>query len=144
METIWLFQIFEVSYKKLELEQNVSFVWALNSEQLVERLQQCSMFIQSSFVESYSLALAEAMAIGVPCIVSKAGAMPELVENGRSGMLYNPYCIGELSQSIIHLIQNPQQSSMFSQHALQVGRERNQSERVVETQMKIYNMILNN
>jgi len=50
-------------------------------------LQNAAVYVNPSMVESYSISLAEAMAVGCPCITSYAGAMPEV---GGEACLYFP------------------------------------------------------
>ncbi len=53
-----------------------------------EELEKCSIFAFPSIFEGFSLALTEAMAIGLPCVCLKSCAgMAEIVENGNNGLL---------------------------------------------------------
>jgi glycosyltransferase involved in cell wall biosynthesis len=50
-------------------------------------LQMCDVFCHLSRTDGLSNAVLEAMACGLPCIVSRAGGNPEVVEEGRSGFV---------------------------------------------------------
>ncbi len=50
-------------------------------------LQAGDIFVLSSFSEGTSLALLEAMAAGLPCVVTEVGGNPEIVIDGRTGFV---------------------------------------------------------
>ena len=76
--------------KKLQLSENIIFTGPQSADGIIETMHKCIGMIQTSYVESYSLAVAEAQAVGVPSIISYAGAMPELAENNISGIFFSP------------------------------------------------------
>ncbi|MEG1916838.1 MAG: glycosyltransferase [Muribaculaceae bacterium] len=68
--------------KQYNLHENVVLCGNLNAQQLILELTQCSVAVVPSYVESYSMAIAEAMAVGTPVIATYAGAMPEFSDKG--------------------------------------------------------------
>lgn len=75
--------------RELSLEENVCFLGPLSAEQIIEQLQTANVCVIPSFIETYCVALAEAMMVGTPCVVSYAGAMPEFAEAGKEALFYN-------------------------------------------------------
>src|SRR5690606_10318268 len=71
--------------KGLKVEDRVIFAGALSKTELIEFLQKSEIFILNTSFESFSFQTVEAMAVGLPTIVSKAGSLPELVEDGKQG-----------------------------------------------------------
>jgi glycosyltransferase involved in cell wall biosynthesis len=57
--------------------------------------------------EPFGLVLAEAMAAGKPIVASDSGACPEIVENGRSGLLFTPGDSSSLAQQLLRLLARP-------------------------------------
>lgn len=59
---------------------------------------QCDLAVAANdtFVESFCIAIAEAMASGRPAIVSRVGALPELVSDGETGAHVSPGNVAEL------------------------------------------------
>jgi glycosyltransferase involved in cell wall biosynthesis len=50
--------------------------------------------------------LLEAMAVGLPVITTEVAGIPELVENNRNGLLYQPHDVEGISSGIIELLRN--------------------------------------
>ena len=65
----------------------VDVLGSIDPGQMIDAMHASSVFVQPSLVESYSMCLAEAMAVGMPCVASYAGAMPEV---GGDACLYFP------------------------------------------------------
>ena len=70
-------------YKKEFHKNNVSFIFtgALNAEQVIELLDNADLYIQPSNQEGLPRATIEAMSRALPCVVSNAGGLPELIDN---------------------------------------------------------------
>ena len=70
------------------LESNVSFTGDVRN--VHEYLQTSDVFLLPSEYEGFSLALGEALACGLPVIATRVGAAPELIQDGKNGILINP------------------------------------------------------
>ncbi len=64
------------------------------------------LFAMSSITEGLGSAMLDAMACGVPVVASRAGGIPEAVEDGRSGVLVPPRDERALSQALIALLRD--------------------------------------
>ena len=76
-------------------------------EDVPELLDATDLFVLSSHNEGLGLAIIEAMAKRLPVVSTKVGGVPEVVDDGRTGMLvpsHRPDCIGK---AILRLSQNP-------------------------------------
>jgi len=71
------------------------------------RLQQANAILVTSRCEGLGRVTIEAMRSGVPIVASDAGGIPELIEHGRTGMLYPPGNSAALAEAIEHLIASP-------------------------------------
>jgi len=67
--------------------------------------------------EAFGLVLPEAMACGVPVIGARAGAIPEVVKDGETGLLVKPLDPVSLADGIETLARNPERRKKMSQQA---------------------------
>ena len=128
--------------KKLELSDNVIFTGPLSANEIIDVMYKCIGMVQTSYVESYSLAVAEAQAVGVPSIISYAGAMPELAEHYKSGIYFSPGDYVSCANKMIELIENRQLAESISNEAYRLAKERNNDSIVVSTQLHIYDKVI--
>lgn len=62
--------------------------------------------IPSLTIESFSMVAVEAMAMKIPVIVTNVGGLPEVVDDGRTGILVPPGDINALCKALKYLIRN--------------------------------------
>lgn len=74
----------------LQLSQRVIFAGALERREVVKRLHGCTVFVLPSRSEPFGIAIVEGMACGKAVVGSRTGGIPEIVEDGRDGLLVEP------------------------------------------------------
>ena len=103
---------------ELGIKERVKF---LGKELQVERILQASdLFMLPSATESFGLAALEAMACGCPVMAYAVGGLPEVVEDGVSGLLCHDgvnECMGTLAADL--LLDEERYQAMRRQHALE-------------------------
>lgn len=128
--------------KKSRIADNIKWLGPLNADQTVHELQQASVYVNPSNVESYSNTLAEAMSVGTPSVVTFAGAMPELADNNKEALYFTIGDYKRCAHLIIKLLCDEKLSTEISQNALKRSLERNKIKDVASNQMDIYRKIL--
>jgi glycosyltransferase involved in cell wall biosynthesis len=69
--------------------------------------------------EACPLSPIEAMASGVPVVATRAGPLPEIVENGRSGFLVDRSDVRALADAILQLLSNPDRRDAMAKAAFE-------------------------
>ena len=141
---------FRSGYKKfvereiinLGLQDDVMFVGAIDATQISNNLLSASVFVHPSFIESYSLSVAEAMIMGVPCVISYAGAMPELAVDGESALYYPAGDAVLCAERICRILDSDDLSSRLSMNAIEMAIKRNSHDKGIARQLEIYYDIL--
>jgi L-malate glycosyltransferase len=67
-------------------------------------LQGCDLFACPSHMEAFPNVVMEAMAAGLPVVASDVGGIPELIADGRSGVLVPPGAVKPLADAIVRLM----------------------------------------
>lgn len=79
-------QLYEI--KKIKLNYTINFKGNIPKTEIAETLHASDFFLHASYIETFSLVIAEALSTGTPVIASNVGAIPELV-NEANGILCN-------------------------------------------------------
>jgi glycosyltransferase involved in cell wall biosynthesis len=82
------------------------FMGAQPHNTVLERLRLADVFVLTSRSESFGVATAEAMAAGLPVIVTDGGASPELVEDQRTGFVVPVSDVEAIADRIGKLVRN--------------------------------------
>ncbi len=87
----------------------VTFVSGVSDAELVEVMGSAELACVPSLYEGFSLPTAELMACATPLVVSRAGAIPEVVgDDGVCADLVTPGDVGELTAAIAALLDDPE------------------------------------
>lgn len=73
--------------KRLEIDTHVIFLGKLTQDVLASYIKMADVFALATSYEGFSHQLLEVMAIGTPIVTTSAGGNPELVEDGKHGLL---------------------------------------------------------
>jgi glycosyltransferase involved in cell wall biosynthesis len=90
------------------LDKRIHFVGSLSHSDLIERLRSAALVVQSSLCgEAFGMPAAEAMAMGLPVVVARAGGLTEIVEHGVSGLVVERGSVEGLAAAIVELLRSP-------------------------------------
>jgi glycosyltransferase involved in cell wall biosynthesis len=78
----------------------------------------------SECYEGFPMVVLEAMATGLPILASRRGALPEILEGGKAGLLVAPEERGSWGRALSWAIDNPEQLSALGRHARSVYETR--------------------
>ena len=87
--------------------QAIHLLGDLGPERLAEYYNLCDVFCMPSYFEAYGLVFAEALAYGLPCIGRNKFAMPEFIEDGRTGRLFSGEDAGRLAEDLWEVLRDP-------------------------------------
>ena len=107
-----------------------------------EWLPAFDVFAMSSDSEGLPIALLEAMACSVPSIVTAVGAMPEVVDHGRAGLVVPPGDRAALAQAIAALCGDPARRQAIADAGLRRVHERHSAERTAREYEALYRKVL--
>ncbi|MFP4104504.1 MAG: glycosyltransferase [Phycisphaerae bacterium] len=82
-----------------------------------EFLRELDLFVLPSDSEQNPNALLEAMATGLPCVATRVGGVPELLDSGKAGNIVRPGDVERLTLSMRMLLTHPQMAKQLGHRA---------------------------
>lgn len=107
--------------------------------ELVPHYHAASIFVFPSVCEeACPLPPIEAMASGIPVVATRDGPLPEIVEDGRSGLLVERSNVQALADAILQLLSNPDRRDAMAAAAFQRASTTFSWDRIAEHLLKEY------
>ncbi len=85
----------------------VSFTGSLSLEKLADQFSKSDIYLNTSTIDGMPLSLLEALYCGLPVISTKAGDIPDVIEDGLNGILVESTNYNQIADIIIKLVENP-------------------------------------
>ena len=96
-----------------------------------------------SQLESFGLAALEAMACKVPSIATRVGGVPELIDDGETGLLYEVGDVAAMAQGALSLLNDPVRLDSMREAGRKTAQKRFCASLVVPQYVKFYEHVLN-
>lgn len=128
---------------KLGIQDSITWLGMMSADEMIKQMRRSHIVVIPSFVETYSLFLAESMMIGVPTVASFVGGMPQMGEHGKSVLFFPAGDYWTCARQIERLISDPVLAKNLSVESRVIALKRNDQAAVLQTQLDIYNEIIN-
>jgi glycosyltransferase involved in cell wall biosynthesis len=128
--------------KKVERENinGVEFLGRKEHSECIEILRNAKFLIMPSICyETFAMTVIEAFACGKPVVASNLGALAELVQDGKTGLLFEPGNPKDLAEKIKWMVEHKDACIEMGRNARKVFEEKYTAERNFETLIGIYN-----
>ncbi|MBS1884101.1 MAG: glycosyltransferase family 4 protein, partial [Actinobacteria bacterium] len=97
----------EAEATRLGIAERVDFLGPVSQARLRELYERTTIFCLPSFAEGVPVVLMEAMAMEVPVVTTRITGIPELVEDGATGILVRPGRVDQVEQALADLLDDP-------------------------------------
>ncbi len=111
----------EAEARLLGVEDDVRFLGRIDT--VANLLQASDLFLLPSQGESFGLAALEAMACGSPVVASRAGGLPEVIEDGVTGILEPPGSVEAMARRAIQLLHDEKRYDTMRRAALERAKD---------------------
>lgn len=122
-----------------DMEKNVTFTGEKKDVSGYHRVS--DIFILPSRGEGMSNSLLEAMAFGLPCVVSGIGGNVKLIEHKKTGLVFNSEDPDSLSKCIIEILDDKELASALTLNAKELIRETFSMEIIGEKYLELYSRL---
>ena len=114
--------------------------WVEHNEYL-NKLPNYDFLVLPSYAETFGLSLVEAMGLGIPVVSTFAGAIPEVVKNGETGLLVATGDVAALAQAMEKLVRDKNLRIELGENAWKDVKERFSPDIVLKKLESIYGNI---
>lgn len=139
----------EDDYKKILLKRiaelnivdRVIFTGYLNPSQRLDALVDANLFILTSYSENFGMSVVEAMAAGLPVVISDRVGLADIVQRRGAGLVV-PLDIEKISGALIALLHDPMLCRQIGNRAKRVLHESYAPETVAHDMLREFDRIL--
>jgi len=125
-----------------KIGDRVEFLGHIDHERLKEELSRASVFLLPSLQENAPMAIGEAMAVGVPCIVSNRCGMPFMVKEGESGFLIEPEDTQSIAARLGQLLGDDRLVERMGTASRRIAEERWHPDVIARKTREVYEKII--
>jgi len=107
-------------------------------EEMPEAYRRGDIFVLPTLADNTPVTLMEAMASGLPSVVTRVGGIPELVEDGVTGRLVPPGDVAALAAAVEGLVADPEARRSLGRAARRAAESRFSLERMASELERVY------
>lgn len=126
--------------KDLNLRERIIFLGARKN--IAEILSGIDIFVFPSLWEGLGLAVLEAAAAGKPIVASRVGGIPEIIDDGKTGILVEPKNVKSLADGLEHVLLGKVDAREMGERAREMVKKKFSAEKMVEEYEKLYKELL--
>ena len=93
-------------FRKQFADTNTVFTGYMSGDQLAQAYASADVFAFPSDTETLGFVAMESMASGVPVVGANAGGIPDVIQHGENGLLFEPGNLDDLTEKLQLLLQN--------------------------------------
>ena len=134
--------ILENKIDSRHLNGAVRYVGPVRGNEKLKLLQRADVYVQSSHHEGMPIALLEALAYGLPIIATRVGAVPEVITDGREGVLVPPHTPAQLAEAMCTLATDRAGRERMGLAAKRLAATRFSLDRFREDLISLYDEVL--
>jgi glycosyltransferase involved in cell wall biosynthesis len=124
------------------LQDKVDFLENLSIDEVQIELSKANCLVVPSFQENAPLTIAEAMAVGVPVVAPNVGGVPEMIEDGKTGLLIDPHDPKSISDAVSKILSNGMLAHSMGQSAKETAGRRFTASLAGEKTLRAYREVL--
>jgi N-acetyl-alpha-D-glucosaminyl L-malate synthase BshA len=126
--------------RDLHIQEKIHFMG--KQERVNELLPLADLLLMPSELESFGLAALEAMACKVPSIATRVGGVPELIENGVTGLLYPVGDVDAMAQGALGLLNDKARLEAMREAGRKTAQKRFCASLLVPQYVRYYEAII--
>jgi len=115
---------------------------SLSHDEVAREVRRCGVLVLPSLTEMCPTVVLEAMSSGRPVVASNRGGIPELVQDGRTGLLADPGRPATFADALVRLLTSPYVANAMGEAGRQAVLTTFTSEAVVNGLQRFYDQLI--
>lgn len=107
----------------LDMEDSVKFLGRVMLPDIADIYRGAMVFATASETETQGIVLIEAAATGLPLVAVDAGAVGELCQNRKNGLLCRPGDTEEMAHALVKLLKDEKLRQKYGEKSLEIARQ---------------------
>jgi glycosyltransferase involved in cell wall biosynthesis len=134
---------FKAYLQENRISGNVDFYVGADQKLIKKILSISHVFVLSSISEAFPVSALEAMAMGLPCILTDVGGCPEIVTDGYNGYLVKPKKPQVIADKLAYLYKNPDILREVGENARKTVLEKFSLEICAKKYLELFTNVIN-
>jgi glycosyltransferase involved in cell wall biosynthesis len=111
-------------------------------EELLAEMERASLLVLPTFEDNCPMVVLEAMAVGLPVIASRVGGVPDLITEGKTGMMFDPCSPESIRTATAKMMASPDLRARIGNAARKEALKRFHPKVVAQAHLEIYREVL--
>ncbi len=129
---------FEALVKKYNLNDRITVTGRIPIHDALRYIRNMDIFAFTSLHDGCPNTVLEAMLAGIPIVATRAGAVPELIENGKHGLLVQPGSATELCEAMLRMLDTNTDKQQYGKQAQERVLTEFAPQKELESYWKVY------
>jgi L-malate glycosyltransferase len=126
----------------LGVRERIEFLGAQGRAKVVGLLHGCEVFVLPSRSEPFGIAIVEALACQKPVVATRVGGIPEIIEDGRTGLLVDPDNSKALAEALLKVLKDGELRRSLARNGYSTVQEHFRSENTGSVYERAFHDIL--
>lgn len=122
--------------------KNVTFLGWVSGEDKNKYLELCDIFVLPTYFEGQPVSVLEAMACSCAVVASDTGGIPQMIEDGQTGILIEPKNPGSLAEGLFKVLEDVDFCRRLGENAYEKVKAEFSIENSMDKLLEIYRKVL--
>jgi glycosyltransferase involved in cell wall biosynthesis len=132
------------TYISADMKQAIQFLGSLENTQIPMEIEKAEICCYPSHMEAMPLAWVEVMSMGKILVTSNLGPGPEIVKDGSTGILCDPFSPEDIAEKLIYAFKNMEQMHLMGLNARKHSLENFGLNTILAQNISLYNQLISN
>jgi glycosyltransferase involved in cell wall biosynthesis len=134
-------QTLQKRVSEMGVVDKICFVGGVSPHDIAPYYAACDIFVFPSIMESLGLSQVEAMLCAKPVVASNVGGISEVMLDGETGFLVEPFDYMSLAQKVIYLLKNPTLANKMGQNGRQRALNLFDKQRILRQYIEVHRQV---